>query len=246
MDEMTILTAAVSRGVENALVIGDLPFMSYQVSRRGGGRATPGRLHQGGRRRRGQARGRPARRRRACGRSCRPASRDGPPRPDAADASPRWAATRPRAARPTPRGGCSRTRSRWKTRAASRWCWRPCPAPVATHDHRRLRDPHHRHRRRAPAPTARCWCCTTCSASPATATAAVRQALRRDRRADGRGRLRPTRPRCETTSTRPRSTPTRSRPRSWRRSRTGSTPGRSTRTPWPTGDGRAAAVSMRP
>jgi 3-methyl-2-oxobutanoate hydroxymethyltransferase len=32
MDEMTMLTAAVDRGVENALVIGDLPFMSYQVS----------------------------------------------------------------------------------------------------------------------------------------------------------------------------------------------------------------------
>jgi 3-methyl-2-oxobutanoate hydroxymethyltransferase len=32
MDEMTILTRAVSRGVEHALVIGDLPFMSYQVS----------------------------------------------------------------------------------------------------------------------------------------------------------------------------------------------------------------------
>ena len=29
---MTILTRAVSRGVEQALVIGDLPFMSYQVS----------------------------------------------------------------------------------------------------------------------------------------------------------------------------------------------------------------------
>ena len=32
MDEMTMLTAAVNRGVVNALVIGDLPFMSYQVS----------------------------------------------------------------------------------------------------------------------------------------------------------------------------------------------------------------------
>jgi 3-methyl-2-oxobutanoate hydroxymethyltransferase len=32
MDEMTMLTAAVNRGVENALVVGDLPFMSYQVS----------------------------------------------------------------------------------------------------------------------------------------------------------------------------------------------------------------------
>ena len=32
MDEMTMLTAAVSRAVEHALVIGDMPFMSYQVS----------------------------------------------------------------------------------------------------------------------------------------------------------------------------------------------------------------------
>jgi 3-methyl-2-oxobutanoate hydroxymethyltransferase len=32
MDEMTILTRAVSRAVERALVIGDMPFMSYQVS----------------------------------------------------------------------------------------------------------------------------------------------------------------------------------------------------------------------
>jgi 3-methyl-2-oxobutanoate hydroxymethyltransferase len=32
MDEMTMLTAAVSRAVTDALVIGDLPFMSYQVS----------------------------------------------------------------------------------------------------------------------------------------------------------------------------------------------------------------------
>ncbi|HEX2587234.1 MAG TPA: 3-methyl-2-oxobutanoate hydroxymethyltransferase [Gaiellales bacterium] len=32
MDEMTMLTAAVSRAVKRALVIGDLPFMSYQVS----------------------------------------------------------------------------------------------------------------------------------------------------------------------------------------------------------------------
>jgi 3-methyl-2-oxobutanoate hydroxymethyltransferase len=32
MEEMTMLTAAVSRAVKHALVIGDLPFMSYQVS----------------------------------------------------------------------------------------------------------------------------------------------------------------------------------------------------------------------
>jgi 3-methyl-2-oxobutanoate hydroxymethyltransferase len=32
MDELLILTRAVARGCEHALVIGDLPFMSYQVS----------------------------------------------------------------------------------------------------------------------------------------------------------------------------------------------------------------------
>jgi 3-methyl-2-oxobutanoate hydroxymethyltransferase len=32
MDEMTMLTGAVSRAVTHALVIGDMPFMSYQVS----------------------------------------------------------------------------------------------------------------------------------------------------------------------------------------------------------------------
>jgi 3-methyl-2-oxobutanoate hydroxymethyltransferase len=32
MDELVILTRAVSRGCERAMVIGDLPFMSYQVS----------------------------------------------------------------------------------------------------------------------------------------------------------------------------------------------------------------------
>src|SRR6476660_6879304 len=32
MDELVILTRAVSRGCKHAMVIGDLPFMSYQVS----------------------------------------------------------------------------------------------------------------------------------------------------------------------------------------------------------------------
>ena len=32
MDELVILTRAVARGCQHALVIGDLPFMSYQVS----------------------------------------------------------------------------------------------------------------------------------------------------------------------------------------------------------------------
>src|SRR5215469_16710845 len=32
MDELLILTRAVARGCQRAMVIGDLPFMSYQVS----------------------------------------------------------------------------------------------------------------------------------------------------------------------------------------------------------------------
>ena len=33
MDEMLVFTRAVSRGVENALVIADMPFMSFQVDK---------------------------------------------------------------------------------------------------------------------------------------------------------------------------------------------------------------------
>ena len=57
MDEMLHHTRAVARGVERAMVVGDMPFMSFQASHRG---RRPQRRppDQGGRRPRGQDRGR--------------------------------------------------------------------------------------------------------------------------------------------------------------------------------------------
>ncbi|MFN2587963.1 MAG: 3-methyl-2-oxobutanoate hydroxymethyltransferase [Actinomycetota bacterium] len=48
MDMVVHHTAAVSRGVENALVIGDMPFMSYQVSVEDGMRNAGRLLQEGG------------------------------------------------------------------------------------------------------------------------------------------------------------------------------------------------------
>ena len=59
MDEMLMLTAAVTRACRRALVVADLPFMSYQVSDEDALRAA-GRFLKEGARRRGQARGRRA------------------------------------------------------------------------------------------------------------------------------------------------------------------------------------------
>ena len=59
MDEMLVLTRAVTRGARRPLVVADMPFGSYQVSDEEAlENADP--LRQGGRRRRGQARGRRA------------------------------------------------------------------------------------------------------------------------------------------------------------------------------------------
>jgi 3-methyl-2-oxobutanoate hydroxymethyltransferase len=60
MDEMLHHTRAVARGVTDALVVGDMPFLSYQVSVEEGVR-NAGRLPEGGRRRRRQDRGRAGR-----------------------------------------------------------------------------------------------------------------------------------------------------------------------------------------
>ena len=164
MDEMTMLTAAVSRGVERALVIGDLPFMSYQVSD-GEAVANAGRLIKQG--------GADVVKLEGAGPSLdasarwwRGHPRDGPPRADAA------VGHRPgRLQGAGPPAEAARrlfaTRSRWSGRAASRSCWRRCRLP-SRHHQRAAGDPHHRHRLRAPASTARCWCCTICSVSTAT------------------------------------------------------------------------------
>ena len=60
MEEMLHHTKAVARGAEHAMVVGDMPFMSFQASR-GGRRAQRRPLDQGGRRARGQGRGPAAR-----------------------------------------------------------------------------------------------------------------------------------------------------------------------------------------
>ena len=83
VDDLLPLTAAVVRGTSRAMVVADLPFGSYQASPAGGA----GRGHQvpeGGRRARGQARGRPpgAAAGRGAGRGRHPG--DGAPRPDPA------------------------------------------------------------------------------------------------------------------------------------------------------------------
>ena len=68
LDEMIFLTRAVTRAARRPLVIGDMPFGSYEVSDEQAV-ANAIRLRQGGRRRRRQARGRRPDGRRACARS---------------------------------------------------------------------------------------------------------------------------------------------------------------------------------
>ena len=83
MDEMLFLTRTVVRAARRPIVVGDMPFGSYQVSDEDGGRERDP-LRQGGRRGRGQARGRRAvaLARRAIVQRRHPG--DGPRRPDAA------------------------------------------------------------------------------------------------------------------------------------------------------------------
>ncbi len=71
VDEMVHHLKAVTRARPRALVVGDLPFMSYQAARRGRGaqRRPPG---EGGRRRGGEARGCAVAWKRRCARSSTP------------------------------------------------------------------------------------------------------------------------------------------------------------------------------
>ena len=77
MDEMLMLTAAVCRACRRALVIADLPFMSYQVSDEDALRAA-GRFLKEAARAGGQAGGRGPHARRASARWRAPASRSSP------------------------------------------------------------------------------------------------------------------------------------------------------------------------
>ena len=59
LDEIVYHTRLVARGARRALVVGDMPFGSYQVSSEDG-RAQRGPAREGGRRAGGEARGRPS------------------------------------------------------------------------------------------------------------------------------------------------------------------------------------------
>ena len=84
MDEMMMLTAAVRRGLKTPMLIGDMPFGSYEALERARDRERAA-LRQGGRRRRGQARARrPLRRPRTGDHPLRHPGH-GPRRPDPAD-----------------------------------------------------------------------------------------------------------------------------------------------------------------
>ena len=74
LDEMLMLAAAVRRGLNTPLLVGDLPFGSYEASNEQAIAHRPA-LHQGGRLRRRQARARRHAPSSAPGRSSAPASR---------------------------------------------------------------------------------------------------------------------------------------------------------------------------
>ena len=172
LDELLVLAKAVRRGLTTPFLVGDLPFGSYEVSDE---QAVADRvpLRQGGGLRRGQARGR----RRGLGRP-RPRDRpgrhpgDGPRRPHAADRRPRWAATAPRAARPTRRIEVARQARRPAGGRLLLDRLRGDPERGGRGGH--AADGRRWSSASAPArrPTARSWSSTTCSASARAAAPA--------------------------------------------------------------------------
>ena len=163
MEEMLVLTRAVTRGAKRPLVVADMPFGSFQISdelavtnavrfvKDAGADAVKleGAGHDA------LARARDRRRRR---------SRDGPHRPDAAvgDRARRLQGAGPHRVE----GGAARSR-RARARGGGLLLDRPRGGALAgrRQDHRAARDPDDRDRRRRRASTARCSCGTTCSAS---------------------------------------------------------------------------------
>ena len=143
LDEMLYHTRCVVRGVRRALVVVDMPFMTYQVSPKQAVR-NAGRLLKEGGRARGEARGRRADAGDRVGVRGRRHPGDGPRRADAAggpSARRLQGAARTRSSSwPTPRPSRSR---RVRARGRER------PGRPRREDHRGGDDPDHRHRRGA-------------------------------------------------------------------------------------------------
>ncbi len=168
MDELLILTRAVARACEHALVIGDLPFMSYQVSDedavRNGGRFI-------------KEAGADAVKLEGAGPSLQRAAAlvaAGIPVMGHIGLTPQTA---------TMLGGHKAQGRQWqhaegavrlggraaRRRAASRSCSSACPSRSPRPSPAGWRSPRSGSAP-APPPTARCWCCTTCSTSAPTPT----------------------------------------------------------------------------
>ena len=184
MDELVILTRAVSRGCEHAMLIGDLPFWPTRCpSRRpwergrlvteGGADVVNSRGRGVDRPLRGHRRGRHA--------------GDGSHRPHAADGHEARRLQRPGQERTT-RSGSSTMRSRSRRRAAAESCSSACPKR-SPRDLEADQDSDHRHRRGRGTAMDRCSSSTTCSqARRRFVQAQVREALRPRRRRDAQGR----------------------------------------------------------
>ncbi len=125
LDEMIYHTRCVVRGVRRALVVADLPFMTYQVSPQQAVRNAGRLLKEGGAH---AVKLEGGVRMHAAVKACRGRGHpgDGPRRADAAVGPParrvQGAARRGRNSSPTP--------PRSRTRARSRWWWRACPAEL--------------------------------------------------------------------------------------------------------------------
>ena len=203
---MLMLARAVRRGLQTPLLVGDMPFGSYELSneqaianaqrfiKEAGCDAV--KLERGGA---SVERARAIVRRRDPG--------DGPRRPDAADGDRARRLQGPGPHRPSRARRSPRTPSRSRPSAASRSSSRRCPPPSTEAIMPRMRDPGDRDRRRLrhrrPGPRL---------PRPARhlrrATGPLREALRRHPRRDGRRRRAPTPPRSATAASRTPSTPT--------------------------------------